>query len=329
MDQTNLYVTTQGTVIGCSHNRFVLKKKKKKFFEMPAQAVQQIVIFGNAMITTQAVHMILERGIDVAYLSSRGRYRGRLEAELAGNGILRKRQTQAFLSNETRVRLAEAIVWAKIHNGLKLCLRKKGALDARLKSGLEGLLKKARDAQNLQELRGCEGRAAFLHFKALRAMLSDSMGFRCRSARPPTDPVNVLLSLGYTILYNNVRSAINIVGLDPYQGFYHAIAHGHAALASDLMEPFRSIIVDSVCLHALNSGLIGKKDFRKTTEGIRLRDQGLERFVGLYDKRIGTKIRYPGKNEQVTYQRCLEYQARDLANAILGTSPFTPFSVRG
>ena len=97
MDKANLYVTTQGTVIGCSHDRLVLRKSGSKLLEMPARAVRQVVIFGNATMTSQAVNLLLNKGIDVAYLSSRGKFRGRLETEFHGNGTLRQQQTRAFL----------------------------------------------------------------------------------------------------------------------------------------------------------------------------------------------------------------------------------------
>jgi len=135
--------------------------------------------------------------------------------------------------------------------------------------------------------------------------------------------------LGYTLLYNHAFAAINVVGLDPYLGFFHQTRHGHATLASDLIEEWRAILVDSVVLGLINRGELGTDDFR-TREGIvRLRRGGLSRFLRSYDERMRSEVLYPHTHQRLTYLRCLELQVRQVAQVLTGRQPrYLPFKTR-
>lgn len=330
MERGNLYVTEHGIVIGCSRERLVLSRGRETLLEVPCRRVGELVIMANASVTPQAIRLLLDSGAGVAYLSSGGTYRGRLESELSGNGNLRRKQTLTFSDPAISLQLAICGVTAKIGNALMLILRRKDAIPGEIVTALKALLAGARKSKSLHELRGIEGNAARLHFRALSLLLSYDLGFKGRTSRPPEDPINAMLSLGYTLLYNRMRSSISIVGLDPFQGYYHACEHGHASLASDLIEPFRAIIVDSLVISAVNSKAVLRKDFVNTSRGPRLSEEALEKFVGSFDRRMSTIVTYAGRNERVSYARCLEYQARDLAAFIMGKSKtFIPFALRG
>ncbi len=86
---------------------------------------------------------------------------------------------------------------------------------------------------------GIEGAAAHLYFQALTEVFPPAMGFRGRQRRPPPDPVNALLSLGYSMLHTQAVNSCRMVGLDPAIGFYHELAYGRESLAADLIEPLR------------------------------------------------------------------------------------------
>jgi CRISPR-associated protein Cas1 len=117
------------------------------------------------------------------------------------------------------------------------------------------------------------------------------------------DSLNALLSLGYMLLYNHTYDIVNVVGMDPYQGFFHQVHHGHAALASDLMEEFRAILVNSVVLWTANKGLIRPQDFRREERELRLTEEGLKRFLSAYDQRLQREIVYPPSGERTSYLR--------------------------
>lgn len=125
----------------------------------------------------------------------------------------------------------------------------------------------------------------------LRAALKADWGFDTRSYHPPTDPVNALLSLGYTMLYKDMHAAISIVGLDPYQGCFHKPRHGHAALASDLIEEHRSVLIDRMILTILNKRIITPQDFQQEADGrFQLSRSQRENFPGKAERRLRKRL---------------------------------------
>ena len=150
-------------------------------------------------------------------------------------------------------------------------------------------------------------------------MRGGALRFERRSRRPPKNPVNALLSLGYSLLTQNMITACEIVGLDPYDGFFHADKYGRPALALDLVEEFRAIIVDSVVRTLVNKGMVDEDDFRaggKNKEGIYLTRRGLRIFFTQYGRRLNTRVTHPHYERRLTYQQCFEVQTRLLRKVI-------------
>lgn len=308
----------------------MVRKGREVLREIPSVEVERIVLFGNVHLTTPLVAFALKEGIDVVYLDSHGGYRGRLQPPLAKDGRLRRTQYKVSLDTAFRLELAKGFVQGKLRNMAALCRRQRRAAVGDSVRKLEQLSLKAERARDLEGLRGYEGAASAAYYKAFRSLLKQDFGFKTRTYHPPPDPVNALLSLGYTLLYNEIYSLINVVGLDPYLGFFHEPKHGHAALASDLMEEWRPVIVDSLVLFLVNRGEIEGSHFRKTPKGqIRLTKEGLSRFVAKYEGRLRKRVYNPRLRKKLPYRACLESQVRHLADRILGkTEAYRPFRLR-
>lgn len=165
------------------------------------------------------------------------------------------------------------------------------------------------------------------YFGVLRQALKDDLEFEKRVRRPPTDPVNALLSLGYTLLTHNLFAAAEIAGMDPYDGFFHADKYGRPALALDLTEEFRGVVVDSAVMNVINRHILDRKDFRPgPEEGVYLTPKGWREFVGQYQRRLNTRVRHPYYGRRLTYQQCFEVQARLLAKVVKGElDEYPPF----
>lgn len=327
-----IYLTDQGATLTKTDGRMVIRRDKKILLDIPAFKVSQVVIFGNAHLTTPAMNFCLKEGIDVCFLSRWGKYRGRLQPELCKDASLRQRQYSLSQDPQFCLKVARAIVRGKIRNAVAFCRRQRRR---EKESGerllaMEEILPQVERAQSLESLRGYEGTAAALYYGLFRGFLKEDWGFQGRFYHPSSDPLNALLSLGYTLLYNHAYATVNVVGLDPYQGFLHQVHHGHAALASDLMEEFRSILVDSVVLWTANKGLVRPQDFQREGNEFRLNDEGLKRFLSAYDQRLQREIVYPPSGERTSYLRCLELQARHLAQILRGKAQeYRPFEVGG
>jgi CRISPR-associated protein Cas1 len=326
-----LYIIEHGAVIARTGERLVIRKGQTVLQELPAVQVDQIVIFGNASLTAPTVPFLLDKGIDVAYLSIRGTYRGRLQPQWSKDAAVREAQYRRARHERFCLGVAQHIVTGKIRNMSVFCRRQRRFEDAhrhRLAS-MEGLIPQIAKATTREQVMGYEGTASATYFGLLRLFVPGAMGFRRRLAHPPPDPVNILLSLGYTLLYNHLYAAINVVGLDPYQGFFHQRKRGHAALASDLVEEWRAIIVDSVVLTVLNRREIQREDFQASPQGLRLTKEALTRFVQRYDERVSEEVVAPTIQGRTSYRRCFELQVRQLARVILGEeTDYQPFATR-
>jgi CRISPR-associated protein Cas1 len=179
-------------------------------------------------------------------------------------------------------------------------------------------------------LQGYEGNGTAHYFNCFQHLLNEPDLFNGRTRRPPRDPVNALLSYGYTILLNQIISAICTVGLDPYIGYLHTSQYGKPALALDLMEEFRPLIVDSVVISIFNNNILQRKHFQEELGGAyRLNDYGRRTFLTKLEARFDETITHPTFNYKATYRRSLELQARLLAKTAMGEIPaYPPFIVR-
>ena len=276
-----LYVTQQGATVHFIDGRLSIRLQGRVLQEVVAPHVDGIALFGNVSLTTPAVKFALQSGIEVVYLSSRGAYRGRLQPAVSKNAGLRRKQYQRSLETGFCVNISKSIVAGKIHNARALCRRqqKKTAEMPKCLRALKRTLRLLQHLDALDKVRGYEGSATALYYQAFQSLLDPNWGFAGRRRRPASDPVNALLSFGYTLLYNDVLSAINLVGLDPYIGFLHTLRPGHASLASDLVEEWRTIIVDSLVLTMLNGHELKMGDFQKVKGGVRLNRDSLGKFI--------------------------------------------------
>ena len=314
-----LYISEHGALLRISGKRFSVTMGKKRLLEIPAIKVDQVVIFGNGLMTPQAMDYLLKNNIDVSYMSTSGRYRGRLQPPLTQNLPLRRAQYKMGGNDYQCVKHSRTIVEAKIRNSIHLVV-KKGRKDETCKqtARLRQLSRHVAQVKSLGRLRGLEGSASVAYFQAFRNFFKNDMGFGKRIRQPPTDPVNVLLSLGYTLLFNFVHSMINLVGLDPYQGFLHQHKHGHASLASDLMEPFRAPVVDALVLRVVNLGIIKKKDFTQNNGKLVFEKAALKRYLEEYDRKMKSKRRFEPTEKNLDFMQIIEWQCRQFARALLG-----------
>lgn len=335
-----LYVSTQGARLACRVCRLVVEKDGQVLAAVPAAHVSQVVLLGNVFITPSALSFLLGRGIEVVFLTVDGRYKGRLVGAERGNGLLRLRQYARASDPDWSLGVARALVAAKLHH-LRALLRRyarrsedldrASALSA-VADQLSNLIPQAEQASTLDSLIGIEGRASALYFSVFRHLITvPGWRFEKRARRPPPDPVNALLSFGYTLLARQMEWAVWTVGLDPYVGFLHRAEYNRPSLALDLIEPFRPILVDSLVLRCLNNEILRPDHFEENPGGpypVRLGDEGRSRFIREWEGRLNLALTHPQTGERMNYRRCLEVEVRRLAHAIQTGEPFHPFGVR-
>lgn len=281
----------------------------------PLEQVQAVYLYGPVQTSTQAVHSLLEREISLAYFSPAGRFLG-MTAGLPQSGIdSRLGQARLFSSPRHRLPIAQEMIRAKIHNQRVLLMRN-GSPPKLILNQLADLRDQCRDTTDLDALRGLEGRAAahyFAHFKSmLKGTAGENFDFEGRNRRPPKDPLNALLSQGYSILAKELTGMCHAVGLDPFIGLLHRPRYGRPALALDLMEEFRPLIADSVALSLLNRQELGEGDFVHTSKGVFMGDSGRRQFWRAWFRRLDTEVKHPQFGYTMSYRRMLDVQTRQL-----------------
>ena len=332
---STLYVTQQDAVLRKTDERLKVTQHGTTLLDVPMIKVSSVVLFGRVTVTAATVQALLEHQIALCYLSQYGRYVGRIEPALSKNSLLRTAQYRAAFAPAVTLALARQMVRGKLSN-MRVFLQRanRGLDDPALTQAVERLKMQllAVDAtDSTEQLRGMEGAGSAVYFGVFGSLIkAEGLSFTKRVRRPPTDPVNALLSFGYALLAHDIHSAVNTVGFDPYQGYLHVAHYGRPSLALDLMEEFRPLIVDSVVLLCLNKRIIGPEDFTVELGNVcRLSEAARKKFLVQYEERKNTEIQHPIFDYKVTYQRCFELQARLLAKYLQGEiAEYPPFMTR-
>lgn len=332
---STLYVIENGATVRKDGEQLRIDlPRDKTLLKMPLEKVEQLVIVGNVTVTAQAMKALLQRGVPVVYITARGRLLGKLQPFENKNIPLRWRQFEAASSSEKRLEISRSIVKGKLLNQRTLLQRAKregvwGLEDAIQQLGV--LARKVDSVSDMNALRGLEGAGAAEYFRQWSHLIRQ-IGFRFpgRVRRPPTDPVNSMLSFGYMLLMNEVLSACHIVGFDPYLGFFHMDRYGRPALALDLMEEFRPVLVDSLVLSLINKRVVEPEDFETEMGGaVRMRPHTLKKFLAAWENKRRTFVHHHLFGYKVPYWRAIELQARVLARVILGElDEYVPFLMK-
>ncbi len=322
---------------------------------VPLIKIDEVVVMGEVTMTSSALHLLLERNIEITFLSHFGQFKGRLSPAFSKNAILRMAQYRAHLDMTKRCELARCFVIGKLMNQRTMLQRSQrhqsGAEISKAIEQIETLLhqlaalpldstrlpQKLAQGDNriagtpLEVILGMEGAGSAAYFSCFGKMLSDpgQWPFPGRAKRPPTDPVNALLSFGYSLLTNKVASAVQVVGFDHFVGYLHSSFYGRPSLALDLVEEFRPIIVDSVVLTLLNNRMLTPRDFVEELGAYNLKQEKRKVFFTKLEERLNEEVQHPLFGYKTTYRRCVELQARLLAKYVTGEiDAYPPLRIR-
>lgn len=260
-----VYINTQGARLVKEGRHLLVKKGEDTYHTLFTYKLKQLVLFGNVEISHRAMAQIMRYEIDTVFLTQTGRYLGRVASAESRNVFLHKRQYALLDDPVFGLRMARSIAAGKLANMATLLMRIRRSREADIAGSrareIQLLMPLLEKAESVDSVRGYEGRASALYFDAFASGFIDNQGFTRRVRRPPTDPVNSVLSLLYTFLMNRVYAAVRVAGLDPYPGFLHTIDYGRYSLVLDLMEEFRTIIADTLTFSLFNLKILQKNDF--------------------------------------------------------------------
>ncbi len=327
----NLYLTEQGSVLRKTGNRIIVEKDDQVLLDVPCNKIDAVLIFGNVQFTTQAVHELFEQGIEMAILTRSGRLIGQLTSPFTKNIELRILQFQKYFDMSCRLGISRTIVQGKITNGLNLVRTfSYNHSEIPLHDVMDMLrtrLEEAGKAEGIETLMGIEGAAARSYFSAFGKMILGEYVFDGRVKHPPPDPVNALLSFGYTLVFNEIMSLLDGLGFDPYLGYFHEVRYGRASLASDLIEEFRAS-VDRFTLFLINNRVISRDDFYENPKGgVYLNRAPLMKYLAQYEQNVTREFTDPETGTASSLRKSFRSQAEKLASCVKTGSDYHPFKL--
>lgn len=347
-DSRALYLNTPGYRVGCKDEVLTVKDKDKVVDEIRMRDLSHVALFGNIQISTQAIQSLCEMEIPVTYFSMGGWFYGITRGHGLKNIFQRIEQFRMARDETFCLSLARQFVHGKIRNHRTLLMRNHLESPDVAITKLKRASEDALAAESIEQLLGIEGAAANQYFQQFNGMVKVeddlpglgmtikntkqrqfNFNFNNRNRRPPTDPINAMLSLAYSILAKDCTLAALAVGFDPYLGFYHQPRFGRPALGLDLMEEFRPLIAESTVLTCVNNRVVTDQDFVKAGDAVNLATAGRKRFFQTYEQRMNSLITHPLFDYKVSYRRALELQARLLAKTLTGEIPeYIPLMTR-
>lgn len=321
-----LFVSTQGSYVSRFGDSVQVTQSGERQATLHSSTLSSIYLFGSVQVSTQALHLLSQRGIPAVFTDSLGRFKGVFYSGTSKNLVLRLKQYELYRDEERKFALAKRIVYGKLKNQLYV-LRRKSLCPRTEAIRLQKLLDSLEDCEGIPELVGLEGLFANEYFTLLGEAFDREWQFDGRNRRPPKDPINAALSFGYTILHNVVLSMVVGVGLDPLLGVLHRERYGRFSLVLDLMEEFRPILVDQLVVSLVNTKQMRKSDFVEAIDGAYVfKDRGKKRFITRFRDRLMTQHYHPLLKSSVEYMRIIEAQVRIFAKCVLRELPvYLPF----
>lgn len=320
-----LFITQPDVYLSLDGDNIVLLKEQEKLGRLPLHNLESILSFGYTGASPALMGYCADRNISLVFLTMNGRFLARVIGKSKGNVVLRKKQYRASDDEDISAEIARNFIVGKIYNNKWIIermtrdypLRIDVAQFKEISQHLSSIILKVRDCEDLESLRGWEGQAALSYNKLFNHMIlqqKEDFYFNMRSRRPPLDNVNAMLSFAYTLLANDMASALEGVGLDAYVGFLHRDRPGRVSLALDVMEELRGIYADKFVLSLINKKVIHKDDFLKKENGaVIMTDDARKKFLTAWQNKKQEKITHPYLGEKITWGLVPHVQALLLA----------------
>ncbi len=325
-----LYVLEPGSYIRKQGNALTVMRENRVKDHIPADGLKKLILVGYVTLSGPVLDYLIKKRVETVFLTPTGRYRSRLTPDEHRHVALRRAQYLSLDNDEYATNTARLIVAGKIANMYRfLLIRSRRTSAKELKIGaaaLKALSAKTGQAKDRNMLRGIEGAATRIYFNGFsRLIQNDAFAFNGRNRRPPLDPVNAMLSFVYTMLTNEVQSAIQTIGLDPYLGALHEITYGRPSLACDLVEEYRPFLGDRLVISLINKKMIRTEDFvyretnqteyadekeMKAKRPVEIKPGPLRALISAYETLMSRNVFDPALGKKVSHRWLIRNQAR-------------------
>ena len=329
---TSIYITENGAYLRKRGGHVVIGRNNEVLLEVPLERVDDVTVVDRVQVASALVTELLERNVPLSWISSYGKFYGSLVSNGTVDVLKHKKQFDLLEQGDFYFKLAQKIVFAKIHNQLTILRRyNRNVSSEEVDTEIKNILAVRKNiflTTDYRELMGYEGIISRIYFSALGNVVGEPFRFTKRTKQPPRDPFNSMLSLGYSMLFNEILNNVISTGLHPYVGFFHRITKGHPALVSDLLEEWRAVIIDSMVLAIIKRNMISYDMFDITDDGCFLNSEARKIFLQNYNKKLRSNNQYLDSKQ--TYRESLKQQCKKYASAIMheDLGLYTPMELR-
>lgn len=321
----SIYVMESGTYLQREGSAIRVMKGRRQVERIPAQGLKKLILVGYVSLSSGVLDFLIKNRVETVFMTPTGRFRARLLPDEHRHVALRRAQYIKLDHPEFALQTARTIVGGKLANMIRMLLKRgrQYKVDGLLKAAtrLKSIEINVKQTTNMDMLRGLEGLSARIYFSVFPLLIRNhNFTFTGRNRRPPRDPVNALLSFIYTLLTNEVLSAIKARGLDPYMGSLHEISYGRPSLACDLVEEYRAFLGDRFVLGLINRKVIRTDDFvfrsnapsayrdeeeMKARRPVLMKPAVSRTFVNAYEAMMARMIRCPKLGKKLSYRACV------------------------
>ena len=320
-----LFLTQPDAYLSLDGDNIVLTKEHEKIGRLPLHNLESIISFGYLGASPALMGYCAERNISLVFLTMNGRFLARVIGKSKGNVVLRKKQYHVSEDESLSALIARNFIVGKIYNNKWILERMTRDYPLRVNVGqfketsqhLSSIILEVRECRDLERLRGLEGQAAVSYNRLFNQMIlqqKEEFYFSIRSRRSPLDNVNAMLSFAYTLLANDMASALEGVGLDAYVGFLHRDRPGRVSLALDVMEELRGVYADKFVLSLINKKIVNKEDFLKKENGaVVMTEEARKKFLRAWQNKKQEKMTHPYLAEKISWGLVPHVQALLLA----------------
>lgn len=325
-----LYVTSENSYLGLDGENIVVYDDKKEIGRLPLHNLEGIVSFGYRGTSPALMGACVEKNISLCYLTPQGKFLARVTGKIKGNVVLRQQQFLSSRDEKISLDIAKNCILGKVYNArwilerairdhpMQIDVEDVKSSSVKLKEFLEYI----QNANSIEQLRGYEGEAASIYFGVFDELIlqqKKDFQFHGRNRRPPLDNVNAMLSFAYTLLNNQITSALEVVGLDPYVGFMHTDRPGRTSLSLDLIEELRAVMADRFVLSLINKKIVNGKNFTQKENGAVLMDfDTRKKLLSEWQNKKKEIITHPYLKEKIEWGMVPYVQAMLLARYLRG-----------
>lgn len=291
---------------------------------IPIEEVERIHFFGETDLNSKLLNYISQYGVILNFYNYYGFYTGSFYPRKKNvSGLLVVKQSACYLNKEKRLYMAKSFIDSAAHHILRNLRNYKEKTEAFVEA-IEQERENIYKAKEIDELMGAEGRMRRTYYNAFNSILNRDFGFEKREKRPPTDPLNALISFGNSLMYTAVLGEIYQTQLDPTISYLHEPSSRRFSLTLDISEIFKPMIIDTLIFYMINNRMINEEDFDMTDDVCFLNESGRKKFIKEYEKKLETTIKHRTLNRKVSYRTLIKYECYKIIKYLIEDEPYKP-----